>query len=72
MDETQGWVTRVRVFLRRGLPSLMELKGSLQVELALATCDWRELAVSAARVFYFRVGRWGWGAVYVLKEEDQM
>ena len=29
----------------------MELKGSLQVELALATCDWRELAVSAAGVF---------------------
>ena len=39
------------MFLRRGLPSLMELKDSLQVELALATCDWRELAVSAAGVF---------------------
>jgi len=40
-----------RVFLRRGLPSLMELTGSLQVELALATWDWRELAVSATGVF---------------------
>ena len=36
------------VFLRRGLPSLMELMGSLEGELALGMCDWRELAVSAA------------------------
>lgn len=60
------------MFLRRGLPSLMELKGSLQVELALATCDWRELAVSAAGVFISELEGGGWGAVYVLKEEDQM
>ena len=33
------------------IPSLMELMGSLERELALGMCDWRELAVSAARVF---------------------
>ena len=41
---------RGRVFLR-GLPSLMELMGSLERELALGMYDWRELAVSAAGVF---------------------
>ena len=39
------------VFLRRGLPSLMELMVSLERELALRTCEWRELAISAAGVF---------------------
>ena len=39
------------MFLRRALPPLRELTGSLQVELALAAWDWRELAVHAAGVF---------------------
>ena len=51
MDETQGLSRRGLCIPERGLPSLMELMGSLEGELALGTCDWRELAVSAARVF---------------------
>ena len=47
----EGHQEEGHVFLRRGLPSLRELTGSLQGELALGTCDWRELAISAAGVF---------------------
>ena len=51
MDETQELSRRGLCIPERGLPSLMELMGSLERELALGMCDWRELAVSAARVF---------------------
>ena len=48
MDKTQGLSRRGLCNPERGLPSRMELMGSLEGELALGTCDWRELAVSAA------------------------
>ena len=48
MDETQELSRRGLCIPERGLPSLMELMGSLEGELALGMCDWRELAVSAA------------------------
>ena len=51
MDETQELSRRGLCIPERGLPSLMELMGSLEGELALGMCDWRELAVSAAGVF---------------------
>ena len=51
MDETRGLSIRGSCSPQRGLPSLMELMVSLERELALRTCEWRELAISAAGVF---------------------
>ena len=51
MDDTRGLSIRGSCSPQRGLPSLMELMVSLERELALRTCEWRELAISAAGVF---------------------
>jgi hypothetical protein len=57
------------VFLRRGLPSLMELTGSLQGELALGICGWRELAIGTVEVLFQRWKVGVRGVVYVPEGE---
>ena len=51
MDETRGLSRRGSGSPERSLSALMELMVSLERELALRTCEWRELAISAAGVF---------------------
>ena len=47
----------------------MELTGSLQGELALGICDWRELATGTVEVLFQRWKVGMRGAVYVLEGE---
>ena len=48
MDETRGLSRRGSGSPERSLSALMELMVNLERELALRTCEWRELAISAA------------------------
>ena len=48
------------VFLRRGSPFSDGAHGQPEGELALGTCDWRELAVGTAEDFILENGREGW------------
>ena len=47
------------VFLRRGSPFSDGAHGQPEGELALGTCDWRELAVGTAEDFILENGREG-------------
>lgn len=69
MDEHKECVDKGPVFLRRGLPFSDGAHGQPEGELALGTCDWRELAVGySTRRFYSRESKVGvGGAVYVLE-----
>ena len=51
MDQTQGSWTRGSCVPEEGSPFSAGAHGQPGGQLALGTCDWRELAVSAAGVF---------------------
>ena len=60
MDETQGSLKRGSCVPEEGSPFSDGAHGQPEGELALGTCDWRELAVGTAEDFIPENGRWGW------------
>ena len=72
MDETRGLWTRGSCVPEEGSPFSDGAHGQPAGGAGAGDMGLEGAGCQCNRSFYFRVGRWGWGAVYVLEEEDQM
>ena len=71
-DGTRGSLTRASCVPEEGSPSSERAHGQPAGGAGTGRMGLEGAGCPCGRSFYFRVGRWGWGVVYVLEEEDQM